>query len=337
VDIDLAAEIADDPQLGSAGPSQASENAVSTAAAAAAAEAPTHTRTERTRNGTLATPAVRMVSRELGVNIADVDGTGKDGRVLKEDVVRFSSSSGDVVGASTPAAGQQEEIVALTPVQHQMFKVMTASLGIPHFLYSDEVVLDALARVRGTLAPTQRLTYLPFVIKAVSVALAEYPLLNSRVDASGAEKPRLVRRAAHNIGVAMDTPLGLLVPNIKDVARRSIVDVAAELLRLQAAAAVGKLAPADLAAGTITVSNIGNIGGTVVAPVIVSSEVTILGVGRARTVPAFADDGAVVPRSVVNFSWSADHRVVDGATMARMAARVRELVQEPEKLLVGLR
>ena len=324
----------------------ATETAAPAVAAGEAGEAATRTPAERIRNEKLSTPAVRRISRELGVNIADVTGTGKDGRVLKEDIVRFSSSSENAAApaemdTTTPAttlaaaAAQREESMPLTPIQHQMFKVMTASLSIPHFLYSDEVVLDPLSRIRSNLATTQKLSYVPFVIKAVSVALSEQPLLNSRVDLSGA-KPQLVRRPVHNIGVAMDTPLGLLVPNIKDVAHHSISSIAAELQRLQALGAAGKLSPADLTGGTITVSNIGNIGGTIVAPVIVPSEVAILGMGRARTVPAFDDDGKVVRRSVVNFSWSADHRVVDGATMARMAARVRELVQEPEKLLVGL-
>jgi 2-oxoisovalerate dehydrogenase E2 component (dihydrolipoyl transacylase) len=222
-----------------------------------------------------------------------------------------------------------------------MFKTMTRSLNTPHFLYADELRIDDISAIRKKLASDTRdpkkITFLSFVVKAVSLALNEYPLLNARVDTSTPEKPKLVMRAKHNIGIAMDTPQGLIVPNIKDVASRSISDIATEISRLSALGKSGKLTPADLSGGTITVSNIGNIGGTYVAPVIVSTEVAILGVGRARTVPVFDPAGQVVPSEQVNFSWSADHRVVDGATMARMGNRVRELIEVPELMLLNLR
>lgn len=144
-------------------------------------------------------------------------------------------------------------------------------------------------------------------------------------------------RRKHNIGIAMDTPQGLLVPNIKNVQAHSITSIAAELSRLQQLAEAGKLSANDLTGGTITVSNIGSIGGTYVAPVIVQSEVAILGIGRARAVPAFNEVAEVVKREVMNFSWSADHRVVDGATMARMAERVKGFVQEPAAMLTKMR
>lgn len=309
------------------------------------------------KHRSLATPAVRRITRELGINITDVTGTGKEGRVLKEDVVRFAhdlefNKPPTITQTSPPAplhrtqVSQDDETVPLTQIQSHMFKVMTQSLAIPHFLYSDEIVLDALSRVRTNLNQTlafqaspggvSKLTFMPFFIKALSEALSDYPLINSRLDLTG-ERPQLVKRPQHNIGIAMDTPIGLIVPNIKNVAHLSILDIAAELQRLQAAGAAGKLSLADLSGGTITISNIGNIGGTVTAPVIVPSEVAIVGIGRARVVPAFDSEGKVVPRTVVNFSWSADHRIVDGATMARMAASLREMIQEPEKLLVRIR
>ena len=144
-------------------------------------------------------------------------------------------------------------------------------------------------------------------------------------------------REKHNIGIAMDTPQGLLVPNIKNICSLSILDIASELARLQSLATAGKLSIADLQGGTFTVSNIGSIGGTYVAPVIVPSEVAILGLGRARTVPAFDELDRVVKRETMHFSWSADHRVVDGATMARMAERVRRLVEEPGAMMARLR
>ncbi|TQS31950.1 hypothetical protein Golomagni_07752 [Golovinomyces magnicellulatus] len=212
-----------------------------------------------------------------------------------------------------------------------MFKSMTRSLTIPHFLYADEIDFTELVKLRTrlnrVLAQTPvpdgpaKLSYLPFIIKAVSLAL----------------KPSLVMRSQHNIGVAMDTPQGLLVPVIKNVGSMNIVSIAAELTRLQNLAHQGKLTPSDMSGGTITVSNIGNIGGTYLSPVIVEREVAILGIGRMRTVPAFDENDNIVKKQVTNFSWSADHRVVDGATMARAADVVRKVVEEPDVMVMHLR
>ena len=223
-----------------------------------------------------------------------------------------------------------------------MFKTMTRSLSIPHFLYADEVDVTVLSTLRQRLnkqsPSTQRLSYLPFVIKAVSLALEDFPLLNARVDTEAEENaPKLVMREKHNIGVAMDTAQGLLVPNIKDVSARSILDIGSEITRLQSLAKDGKLSVNDLTGGTITVSNVGSIGGTYVAPVLVQSEVAIVGIGKARMIPAFDEHERIVKRDVMNFSWSADHRVVDGATMARMAERVRAFVEEPALMMTKLR
>lgn len=316
----------------------------------------------------LATPAVRHLSKELKIDILDIDGTGKDGRVLKEDIYKFvqqrdASASASAASQSASTLPQQqlpqtpsyqpgvqtETRVQLTNTQQQMFKTMTRSLNIPHFLYSDEVDFTDLVHLRSRLnkvlsqtpaAPGQvtKLSYLPFIIKAVSMALYQFPILNSRVDIDPAtNKPSLIMRSQHNIGVAMDTPSGLLVPVIKDVGSLNILSIAAELTRLQGLAVQGKLTPADFSGGTITVSNIGNIGGTYLSPVIVEREVAILGIGRMRTVPAFDENDNVVKKHVCNFSWSADHRVVDGATMARAAEVIRRVAEEPDVMVMHLR
>lgn len=316
----------------------------------------------------LATPAVRHLSKELKIDILDIDGTGKDGRVLKEDIYKFvqqrdASASASAASQSASTLPQQqlpqtpsyqpgvqtETRVQLTNTQQQMFKTMTRSLNIPHFLYSDEVDFTDLVHLRSRLnkvlsqtpaAPGQvtKLSYLPFIIKAVSMALYQFPILNSRVDIDPAtNKPSLIMRSQHNIGVAMDTPSGLLVPVIKDVGSLNILSIAAELSRLQGLAVQGKLTPADFSGGTITVSNIGNIGGTYLSPVIVEREVAILGIGRMRTVPAFDENDNVVKKHVCNFSWSADHRVVDGATMARAAEVIRRVAEEPDVMVMHLR
>ena len=304
------------------------------------------------KHAALATPAVRGLLKELKVDITDVTGTGKDGRVMKEDVHTFVAtrkaecSPKDHSPKARPQLtldqAQVESTLPLTPVQSQMFKTMTRSLTIPHFLYTDEIDITALSTIRRRLndqaLSAPRLSYLHFIIKAVSLALEEFPLLNARVEASnGDHVPKLIMREKHNIGIAMDTPQGLLVPNIKNAASRSVFDIATECSRLQALARNGKLSATDLAGGTITVSNIGSIGGTYVAPVLVSSEVAILGVGKARIIPAFDEQGSIIKREIMNFSWSADHRVVDGATMAKMAERVRAFAEEPGLMMARLR
>ncbi|KAF7540925.1 hypothetical protein G7Z17_g12081 [Cylindrodendrum hubeiense] len=313
---------------------------------------------EKGKCANLATPAVRHLSKELKIDIMDIDGTGRDGRVLKEDIYKFVKAR-DVADQQAPPSLastfpqdpsiQTETVVPLSNTQLQMFKTMTRSLTIPHFLYADEVDFSNLVELRTRLnrvlsnSPVvdgrpSKLSYLPFVIKAVSLAIYQYPILNARVDVdTKTNKPCLVHRPQHNIGIAMDTPQGLMVPVIKNVGSLNIVSIAAELARLQGLAAQGKLSPADFTGGTITVTNIGSIGGTYVSPVIVEREVAILGIGRMRTVPAFDEADQVVKKQVCNFSWSADHRVIDGATMARAAEFIRTVVEEPDVMVMQLR
>ncbi|KAL2421148.1 Lipoamide acyltransferase [Exophiala dermatitidis] len=307
------------------------------------------------KHASLATPAVRGLLKEHGLRIEEIPGTGKDGRVLKEDVYRYLEKKTSVKPPSSAAAAatpdrpeidakQIETAQKLTPVQSAMFKSMTASLSIPHFLYSDTVDITNLASMRAKLnaarnpETTPKYTYLPFIVKAVSLALNKYPLLNARLDlTTDPKKPQLMMRPVHNIGIAMDTPNGLVVPVIKAVNARSIASIAQEIQRLSQLGQAGKLGNNDLTGGTITVSNIGSIGGDVVAPVIVESQLAIMGVGKVKTVPVFAEDGVTVkPAQVAGVSWSADHRVVDGATMARMAQVVQNYLQEPSTMVVDM-
>ena len=336
---------------------QASD-AISSAITAPTPEAPTvpeDASLSKGKHATLATPAVRHLTKELNVNISDVTGTGREGRVVKDDVYQFARQRDNAPAAgghtfSVPTAGsgpQKETVMQLSPTQSQMFKTMTKSLTIPHFLYADEIDFSGIKELRQRLneklakSPVNditKLSFLPFIVKAVSLSLLKYPMLNARVDLdSNSSKPVLVMRSQHNIGVAMDTPLGLTVPVIKNVASLNVLDIAVELKRLQSVAASGKLTSQDLSGGTITVSNIGNIGGTYVSPVIVEKEVAILGVGKVRTIPAFNETGHVVQKQVCNFSWSADHRVIDGATMARAAELVRGFVEDPDSMVIHLR
>lgn len=281
-------------------------------------------------------------------------GTGKDGRILKEDVQRFAAARDSTCTANSPqtpspaarsSSIQQlhDHTLPLTPIQMHMFKTMTRSLNIPHFLYTDNIDLGALTALRRALNASAKATDSPkvsalaFILKAISLTLHQYPVLNARLDASNPSKPTLHMRAAHNLGIAVDTPSGLIVPVIQNVGALNIGEIAAEVARLAAAGRQGKLTAADLAGGTFTVSNVGSIGGMAVAPVIVDSQVAIVGVGRARVVPAFGPGGELVRREECVLSWSADHRVVDGATVARAAEQVRIMLEQPGEMVVRMR
>ena len=296
----------------------------------------------------LSTPAVRHLIKELKLKVEDIKGTGKDGRVTKEDVQKHAERMRPAPSVSVPESPlpvsvpqqHKDKVRSLTAVQSGMFKQMTRSLSIPHFLYTDTVDLTALNTLRKrfnqTRSKEQRISLLPFIVKAVSMSLQQYPILNSHLDTSK-EKPHIIYKSQHNIGVAVDSPSGLLVPVVQNVQAHSIESLAAEISRLGALARAGKVTSADMSGATFTVSNIGSLGGTAVAPVVVSPQVGILAVGRTRPVPAFGEDGEIVRKEECVFSWSADHRIIDGATAARCAESVRGLLENIESLLIKLR
>ncbi|PVD23796.1 hypothetical protein C0Q70_17070 [Pomacea canaliculata] len=290
----------------------------------------------------LATPAVRRLAMENKINLSEVQGTGKDERILKEDILRYleerklgiqevtspppsqlermprptaavppsSSTSSPVLQELAPkvkapiGADRSEPIKG---IRKAMVKTMTASLQIPPFGYYDE---------------------------AASLALLEYPILNSSLD----EKcENIIYKASHNIGLAMDTPAGLLVPNVKNVQQLSIFEVAAELNRLQVLGETGKLGTEDLSGGTFSLSNIGTIGGTYARPVIMPPEVAIGALGKIQILPRFDEKGNVVKAHIMNVSWTADHRVIDGATMARFSNRWKFYLEDPSTLIMDLK
>lgn len=299
--------------------------------------------------GSLATPAVRRLTKEHGISITDVQGTGKDGRVLKEDVERHVSSGGQSkqqdtqqTPTPTPTTSREDKKVSLTAVQNQMFKTMTKSLNIPHFLYTTSADMGSLSAIRQKLnakaqSPEQKVTHLSFILKALSLALQHHPLLNASLNTSDPKKPELTYKGSHNFGVAIDAPSGLLVPVIKNVQDLSIGEIASTLRQLGEKARNNKLAPGDFSGGTFTVSNIGSVGGGVVAPVISEPQVAIMGVGRSKMVPAFDENDELVKKEELVLSWSADHRVVDGAECARCAERVKGYLEDPGSLLASLR
>ncbi|KAI4625172.1 uncharacterized protein J4E87_005018 [Alternaria ethzedia] len=311
---------------------------------------PSTTQRQPGKHASLATPAVRHMVKEHKLKIEDIEGTGREGRVLKDDVQRHVESMKQTTttpsATSTPAPmitqQMEDQVKQLTPVQSGMFKQMTKSLSIPHFLYTDAVDFSSLTSLRkkyntGREKP-ERITPLPIIIKAVSLTLQQFPLLNSHLDTTtNPNKPQIILKGSHNIGVAVDSPAGLLVPVIKNVQNHSIASLAQEIQRLSSLARAGKLSSADLTGATFTVSNIGSIGGGAVAPVIVGPQVGILGIGKARVVPAFGENDELIKREECVFSWSADHRVVDGAYVARAAEEVRKCLEGVEAMLVRMR
>ncbi|KAA8567005.1 hypothetical protein EYC84_010092 [Monilinia fructicola] len=276
--------------------------------AAETGSATTSILTTKGKHAALATPAVRHLTKELDVNILDVTGTGKDGRVLKDDVYQFAKqrdgapSTSQEPFSAVDSEPQKEYTTSLTPIQQQMFKTMTRSLTIPHFLYADEIDFTKLSQVRDRInkqlasSPVNgvaKLSYLPFIVKAVSLTLNHYPILNARLDVDpNSQKPILRMRPQHNIGIAMDTPTGLLVPVLKHAQTTStLLSIAQSLTALQSLATTSALTSSHLSGGTITISNIGNIGGTYLSPIIVDSQLAILGIGKLRTIPAFDAHG----------------------------------------------
>ncbi|KAJ3107266.1 hypothetical protein HDU96_007955 [Phlyctochytrium bullatum] len=314
-----------------------------------------------TSEAVFATPAVRRLAKEKGIDLAKVTGTGRNGRILKEDVLNYVSGSTEPVSTSkpvapapspkAPTASAEATTVPLTAIQKAMFKQMTKSLAIPHFGYSDEIVLNNLARYRdnvnkflekselGKRNHLKKISYMPIFMKAMSLALKEFPILNSYLlNQDDPQKAQLLYRPYHNIGVAMDAPNGLVVPNVKNVQDKSILEIAVELERLKEAGKKNALTAADFADGTITLSNIGSLGGTYMHPVLVTTEVCIGAIGRSSRVPRFetvVDENGkkvekVVAKEIMAVSWNADHRVIDGATVARFVRVWKNYVENPE-------
>jgi len=224
-------------------------------------------------------------------------------------------------------------------IQRIMVKTMNAAAAVPTFGYCDEIVMDNLVALRKQIKPIAeakgvKVSYFHFMLKAASMALLQFPQLNAHVNP---DCTAVTIKGSHNIGLAMDTPRGLLVPNIKNVQDLSVFDIASELARLQKLGAAGKLGQADLTGGTFTLSNIGTIGGTYASPILVLPEVTIGALGKFMTVPRFDDNMQVYPSTIMNVSWSADHRVLDGATVARFSNLWKQYLENPNTMLMEMK
>ena len=292
----------------------------------------------------LTTPAVRKMAREHELDLSSINGSGKQGRVLKEDVLGFLSNGrgSNVVSASN---GQlikttaDDRVEPIRGVRKIMAERMSAAVStIPHFTYVDEMDVTELMEVRQTLKDTYatdtlKITLMPLFIKALSLAIKQFPIINSHPNADFTE---LTYVASHNIGMAVDGKTGLLVPNIKNVQDLSLLDIATEVTRLTQAARSGKINPQELSGGTITISNIGAIGGTAATPIINKPEVAIVALGKIQTLPRFDDQGNLVPRKIMTVSWSGDHRVIDGGTIARFNNVWMGYLKSPTTMLAAM-
>ena len=289
----------------------------------------------------VASPAVRRVARELDVNISEVTGSGKKGRVYKDDVVAFEQGANSVVtfdqASSTPVETNRVEKVR--GIKAVMAKAMVESVStIPHFTYCEEIDMTELIKLRLELKEVYakqdiKLTMMPFFMKAMSLALKEFPVINSQVNEDCTE---LTYFNDHNIGMAVDSKVGLLVPNVKQVQIKSILDLAADITRLTNDARSGRVQSADLKGGTITISNIGAIGGTVATPIINKPEAAIVALGKLQKLPRFNDKGEVEARSIMQVSWSGDHRIIDGGSIARFCNLWKSFLEKPSNMIVHM-
>ncbi|KAA1155194.1 dihydrolipoyllysine-residue acetyltransferase [Pseudoalteromonas sp. FUC4] len=303
----------------------------------------------------VASPAVRRKARELDVDLTCVPGSGKNGRIYKQDIEEFIKGEVPNTIDTSPlnnAVTSNERSVAPDPQQSQvgdtrvesikgikaaMAKQMVASVStIPHFTFSDEIDLTQLIALRSALkeqykAQGVKLTMMPFFVKALSLAMKEYPVLNSKVNDECSE---LTYYNDHNIGIAVDSKVGLLVPNIKSCQSKSIVDVANDLTRLTESSREGRVAPDDLKGGTISISNIGAIGGTIATPIINKPEVAIVALGKLQHLPRFDENGLVVSKAIMQVSWSGDHRVIDGGTIARFNNLWKSYLENPSSMMM---
>lgn len=307
-----------------------------------------------------ASPEARRLARELGVDLARVQGTGKRGRITVEDIRAAGATGGlsasaaeDAPFAGIPAQrGSREPAVppgeldkdSYGPVRRERMskirrtiaaRMVTSASTIPHVTNFDDADVTELERMRKTippayLGPTIKLTAMPFVIRAVALALRQHPLLNASIDE---EKDQIVYKQYANVGVAVDTPRGLVVPVMRNADRMSILHIARELTLLAARARSAEFTVDELRGGTFTVSNLGAVGGVYSTPIINHPEVAILLLGRSRWMLSVFE-GKIEGRLKMPLSLSFDHRVVDGAAAGRFLNDVIDYLQSPGKLLL---
>jgi len=300
------------------------------------------------RGSAHASPAIRRFARELGVDVAQVKGSGEKGRVTRDDVQNFVKAA--IAQPRGAAGGGGLQVLAMPEVDFAQFgtveikplsriqKISGANLhrnwvSIPHVTQFDEADISEMEAFRKQMGEEYakqniKITPLAFLLKAAVATLQKYPEFNASLDASG---ENLVLKQYFHIGVAVDTPDGLMVPVLRDVDRKGIAQLAKELGEISARARDRKLAAADMQGGCFTISSLGGIGGTAFTPIINAPEVAILGVSRASMKPVY-QNGEFVPRLMLPLSLSYDHRVIDGASAARFTVYLTQVLADIRRL-----
>ena len=297
-----------------------------------------------------ASPSIRRYARELGANLEQVIGTGPKGRILKQDVVAFiktamsSPGTGATGGLAVSTMPQidfskfgETEAIPLNRIQ----KISGAHLHrswvtVPHVTQFDEADITDLEAFRKSLAKEAekkgvRLTPLVFMMKAVVASLMAFPNFNASLESSG---ERLILKKYFHIGVAVDTPNGLVVPVIRDVDQKGLFDLAGELAATAGRAREGKLSPTEMQGGCFTISSLGGIGGTQFTPIVNVPEVAILGVAKAKMQPVYQADGSFQPGLILPLALSYDHRVIDGAQGARFTNHLSQVITDIRRVLL---
>ena len=298
--------------------------------------APTQT---QTATKALATPAARKLARDLGVDINTVTGSGAHGRVMKEDIIAASGSASTQTFAAPKVSISKEgnvEVVPITKLRKAIVSAMTRSKQIiPHTVLINELEVDQLVELRQSLKNQElyadvKITYMPFIMKAVVKALQAFPVFNSSFDQ---ENDQVVLKKFYNLGMAVDTPDGLIVPVVKNADDLTIVGLAKETRRLADLTRDRKVQLADLKDATFSITNFGSIGVPFGTPIINHPEVAILGVGNITRKPVVRGD-QVVPGYVMPLSLAVDHRIIDGADAGRFLNLVKQLLENPSLLLI---
>ncbi|MDQ4144806.1 MAG: 2-oxo acid dehydrogenase subunit E2 [Actinomycetota bacterium] len=280
-----------------------------------------------------AMPPVRKLAREMGIDLTTVTGSGPQGRILRRDLETVGSTrsvTSPATDESPTSAGRRE---AMRGVRRRIAERMSEAHRIippvTHVEECDVTELDATRRLANERDPeAPRLTFLPFIVKAVVAGLKDYPALNASLDEEAGE---IVFHDTYDIGVAVDTPAGLTVPVVKDADAKRLREIASEIERLARAAREGKLQTADLRGGTFTVTSPGPFGGLMATPIVMWPQSGILGVHRAIDRPVVRD-GQIVIRKIMNLSVTFDHRILDGMTAAKFVLDVVKLLEHPAVL-----
>jgi pyruvate dehydrogenase E2 component (dihydrolipoamide acetyltransferase) len=294
-----------------------------------------------------AAPAVRRLARELGVALTEIKGTGRNGRIVEEDLrnyIKAAMARKPAADGSGPPELPAVDFSKFGPIElRPLGRIRRATATsvqrswrlVPHVTQYDEADitdLEAFRKAESEQAKQRgvRLTLLAFFMKATAATLKEHPTFNASLDATG---ENLVCKRYYHLGIAVDTPEGLVVPVVREVDRKGIWGLAGELTTLSQRARDQKLTPADVQGASFTISSLGGIGGTGFSPIVNAPEVAILGFSRASLRPVYRD-GQLVPRLVLPFSLSYDHRANDGAQAARFTSHLRELLVDIREVLL---